>query len=136
MRMVFQFAIDKGLIQNNPMMRINDPHLESILTLDKAKKNAVRAAFGKYGFRKRHLKELSQKLYAILQKHQEFENREGIRKNSITVREVYEQWYRNTQDGVLAENTSASAFHSIQELNTIPLRRPLVYDCMTFLQER
>ena len=138
MRMVFQFAIDKGLIQNNPMMKINDPHLEPILILNKAQKNAVRAAFGKYGFRKRYLKELSHKLYTILQKHQEFENRDGIRKNNITVREVYEQWYRNTQEVVLAKNTSSSAFHSMDiyvlpNIGDIAIQKVSLSDLQTLL---
>ena len=66
MRMVFQYAIDNSLIQNNPMMKINDPHLEPILELRREQKNAVRAAFNRYGFRKTHLKDLSHELYVIL----------------------------------------------------------------------
>ena len=114
MRMVFQYAIDNSLIQNNPMMKINDPHLEPILELRREQKNAVRAAFNRYGFRKTHLKDLSHELYVILHVDEDFDNREGLRKNVITFREVYEAWHRNTQDGVLSEATAKASFHSIE----------------------
>ena len=113
MRMVFQYAIDNSLIQNNPMMKINDPRLKPILELTREQKNAVRAAFSKYGFRKTHLKDLSHELYGILHVDEAFDNREGLRKNNITFREVYEAWLRNTQDGVLSEATALSSFHSM-----------------------
>ena len=88
MRMVFQYAIDKGLIQTNPMMKINDPHLEPILELNREQKNAVRAAFNAYGFRRTKLKELSHELYRILHVDEDYENRDGIRKNRITFRDM------------------------------------------------
>ena len=114
MRMVFQYAIDNSLIQNNPMTKINDPHLEPILQLVREQKNAVRAAFNRYGFRKTHLKDLSHELYDILHVDEEFDNREGLRKNGITFCEVYEAWHRNTQDGVLSEATAKASFHSME----------------------
>lgn len=113
MRMVFDYAIEKGLIQNNPMLRIDDAHLEPILVLSRNQKNSVRAAFARYGFRKTRLKELSHELYGILHVEKEFHNREGIRKNDIIFRTVFEQWHRNTQDGVLSEATALSSFHSM-----------------------
>ncbi len=113
MRMVFQDAIEKGLIATNPMLNINDPRLEPILVLDKKKKNAVRTAFNKYGFRKRNLKELASELYRILHTREEFHNREGIRKNNIKFREVYDGWHRNTQDRVLSDATALSSYHSM-----------------------
>lgn len=63
MRMIFQYAIDHGLLTTNPLLNIDDPHLEPILVLSREKKNAVRAAFGKYGFRKHRPRELSRALY-------------------------------------------------------------------------
>ena len=119
MRMVFQYAIDHGLITTNPLLNIDDPHLESILVLSREKKNAVRAAFGKYGFRKHRLRELSRTLYKILHSEEEYHNRSGLRKNDITFFEVYQQWHRNTQDGVLSKATADASFHSM-EIYTIP----------------
>lgn len=113
MRMVFQYAIDKGLISTNPLLNIDDPHLKPILELDRIKKNAVRAAFAKYGFRKRKLKELSHELYGILNVEKDYHNRDGIRKNSITFYEVYQQWHKNTQEGVLSKATADASFHSM-----------------------
>ena len=45
---------------------------------------------------------------------EDFDNREGLRKNVITFREVYEAWHRNTQDGVLSEATAKASFHSME----------------------
>lgn len=119
MRMVFQHAIDKGLITTNPLLNIDDPHLEPILELRKGKKNAVRAAFGKYGFRKPRLRELSRELYKILNSEEDYRNRDGIRKNDITFLEIYQQWHRNTQDSVLSKATADASFHSM-DIYAIP----------------
>ena len=113
MRMVFGYAEDLGLIQSNPMMNLNDPHLQPILELSKKQKNEVRAAFNQYGFRKTRLKELSKALYKALHVEEEFFNREGIRSNNITFSEVYEQLHRNTQDRILSDTTAKSSFHSM-----------------------
>ena len=119
MRMVFQYAINNGLITTNPLLNIDDPHLEPIMELARDKKNAVRAAFSKYGFRKTKLKELSRKLYKILNTEKDYRNRDGIRKNNITFFEVYQQWHRNTQNGVLSKATADASFHSM-DIYTIP----------------
>ena len=119
MRLVFQHAIDKGLITTNPLLNIDDPHLEPILELRKGKKNAVRAAFGKYGFRKPRLRELSRELYKILNSEEDYRNRDGIRKNDITFLEIYQQWHRNTQDSVLSKATADASFHSM-DIYAIP----------------
>lgn len=111
MRMVFQYAIDNGLISMNPLFNIDDPHLEPILELDKNKRYAVRAAFGKYGFRKTKLKERSKELYAILHEEEDCEN--GIGRREITVSEVFSEWFANTQEGVLSEATAGSSYHAM-----------------------
>lgn len=115
MRMVFDFAIEKGLITTSPLDRINDPHLDPILLLDKDEKNDVRSAFNQYGFRKNRLKELSRELFTILldDEDENYSNAEGIRKSGITFREVYEEWHRSTQDGILSEATASASFHSM-----------------------
>lgn len=59
MRMVFDYAMESHLVSSNPMLKINDPHLQPIIPLEREKNNAVRAAFSRYGFRKNRLKELS-----------------------------------------------------------------------------
>ena len=111
MRMVFQYAIDNGLISTNPLLNIDDPHLEPILELDKNQRNAVRAAFGKYGFRKTKLKDLAKELYAILHEEENCEN--GVGRREITVSEVFSEWFSNTQEGVLAEATAGSSYHAM-----------------------
>jgi hypothetical protein len=113
MRMVFDFATKRGLIVSNPLFKVNDPHLDPIIELDRSEKNAVRHAFNRYGFRKNHLKELSRELFIILHKNEEYRNAFNIRKNPITVNQVYEQWYRNTQEEILSKATSKSSYHSM-----------------------
>ena len=113
MRMVFGFAEELNLIQVSPMLKVNDPHLQPILDLSREQKNKVRLIFSQFGFRKTRLKELSKSLYTVLHVEEEFWNREGIKNNGITFREVYEQWHRNTQDRILADATSKSSFHSM-----------------------
>ena len=113
LRMVFQYAIDKGLIITNPLMNIDDPHLRPMLEMDRNRKNAVRAVFNKYGFRKTKLKELSQALYAILHEEELYENRNGIRKQEITFREVFQRWFANTQEGVLSEQTAITSYNAM-----------------------
>lgn len=113
MCMVFEYAQTRQRISSNPMLKINDPHLRPIITLDMEKMNAVRAAFSRYGFSKNRLKELSHELFNILSTEEEYQNRRGIPKSTITFAEVYEKWFAFTQDGVLSENTSKSSFHSM-----------------------
>lgn len=113
MRMVFGYAEELNLIQVSPMLKVNDPHLQPILDLSREQKNKVRLIFSQFGFRKTRLKELSKSLYTVLHVEEEFWNREGIKDNGITFREVYEQWHRNTQDRILADATSKSSFHSM-----------------------
>lgn len=119
MRMVFQYAIDKGIIIANPLLNINDPRLKPIIELDRNKKNAVRAAFSRYGFRKTKLKELSKELYGILNAKDEYVGRTGASKTNITFYEVFQQWHRNTQAGILSAATAESSFHSM-DVYTIP----------------
>ena len=113
MRMVFGYAEELNLIQVSPMLKVNDPHLQPILDLSREQKNKVRLIFSQFGFRKTRLKELSKSLYTVLHVEEGFWNREGIKNNGITFREVYEQWHRNTQDRILADATSKSSFHSM-----------------------
>lgn len=113
MRMVFDYAMERHLVSSNPMLKINDPHLQSIIPLEREKKNAVRAAFSRYGFRKNRLKELSHELFNILSLDEEYQNRTGIPKSTISFAAVYEKWFEFTQDGVLSENTSKSSFNSM-----------------------
>lgn len=101
------------------MMRINDPHLKPIIPLDREKKNAVRAAFSRYGFRKNRPKELSHELFMILSLEDEYQNRVGIPKSTITFGTIYEKWFLFTQDGVLSENTSKLSFH-IMDIFMLP----------------
>lgn len=138
MRMVFQYAMDKTLISANPLMKINDPHLEPLLELDRGQKNAVRVAFGKFGFRKTKLRQLSKELYGVLHTEVAYNNRDGIRANDITFRTVFEQWHLNTQDGVLAEATSKSSFHSMDvyllpNIGDKPIQKISVTDLRTVL---
>ena len=121
MRMVFEFAIEKGLIASSPLERINDPHLTPILLLDRDDKNAVRAAFNQYGFRKNRLKELSRALFTILLDDEDegYSNSQAVRKNNISFQQVFEEWHRNTQDGILSEATASASFHSM-DVYTLP----------------
>ena len=133
MRMVFKFAISNNIIKDNPMLKINDPHLTPILNLTREQKNAVRYAFNKNGFRRDRLKFLAKDLFRILhpgaekiEANEENEaneanyvnrhnrhNRRNLRRNRITFREVYEQWHENTQDGIMSEETALASFRSM-----------------------
>ena len=62
---------------------------------------------------------MSRELYKILNAEKDYRNRDGIRKNNITFFEVYRQWHRNTQDGVLSKATADASFHSM-DIYTIP----------------
>ncbi len=112
MRMVFQYAVDSGLITESPLNKANDPCLEPIVGLTREQKNKVRYAFGKYGFRKSRLRDLSKELFFILAEEEDFHN--GTSEINQTFREVYQQWFANTQEGVLADNTSKSIRHSME----------------------
>jgi len=112
MRMVFQYAVDSGLITESPLTKANDPCLEPIVGLTREQKNKVRYAFGKYGFRKNRLRDLSKELFFILAEEEDFQN--GTSEINQTFREVYQQWFANTQEGVLADNTSKSIRHSME----------------------
>ena len=112
MRMVFQYAVDSGLITESPLTKVNDPCFEPILSLTREQKNRARYAFGKYGFRKNRLRDLSKELFSILVEDESFKN--GTSKTNQSFQEVYQQWFSNTQEGVLADNTSKSIRHSME----------------------
>ena len=80
--------------------------------LTRVQKNKVRYAFGKYGFRKNRLRDLSKELFSILVEGEDFQN--GTSETTQTFREVYQQWFTNTQEGILADNTSKSIRHSME----------------------
>ena len=136
MRMVFQYAIDNDLIVTNPLMNIDDPRLEPILELDRDKRNAVRAAFSKYGFRKTKLKELSKELYAILHEENDQDYRNGGSRREIAFSEVFSEWFTHTQEGVLADATAASSLHAMSiyvlpNLGDKPIRQVSLSDIRT-----
>ena len=114
MRMIFQYADNLGIVVENPLMTINDPHLEPILDLDSVQKNKVREAFRKYGFRKHKVRELSRALFDAFSldrmnsEANAYINREGIRRNDITFYDVFRNWHTYTQDGVKSLNTARS----------------------------
>lgn len=119
MRMVFAYAMDKGLIFTSPLAKINDPHLKPILVLSKTERTSVRYVVGKYGYRKNQRRILAKELFKILCKDEDYNNNRGIRKNDITFYEVYLKWQANTQNGVLSDNTAKSSFHSM-DIYAIP----------------
>lgn len=136
MRMVFQYAIDEGLIVTNPLMNIDDPHLEPILELDRDKRNAVRAAFSKYGFRKTKLKDLSVELYAILHEENDQDYINGCSRREIAFSAVFSEWFTHTQEGVLAEATAASSIHAMSiyvmpNIGDKPIRQVSLSDIRT-----
>ena len=114
MRMVFDYALEMNLIRTDPMLKISDPHLKPCIELDREKKNAVRAVFNKYGIRSSRSVRLSQELFRIMSTNDEYQNRSGIPKDTITFGEVYERWFAYTREGVLAANTARSAASSMR----------------------
>lgn len=65
------------------MLKIHDPYLEQTIKLDEDKKNAVRVAFKRYGFRRNRLKELSKELYGILHVKETFQNRQEYGRTTL-----------------------------------------------------
>lgn len=112
MRMVFQYALDIDLITESPLTKVNDPYLKPIVNLTREQKNKVRYAFGKYGFRKNRLRYLSKELFSILVEDEEVQN--GASENNQSFRQICQKWFTNTQEGILADNTSKSVRYSME----------------------
>ena len=116
LRMVFEYAIEKGLIQSNPILKIDDPKCKPIVSLDRKMKKEVRAAFKQYGFRKDHLVDLARELYTILhveerKEEEKHPNNEGKSEdagfsNPITFEDVFQSWHTYTREGVVSDGTA------------------------------
>ena len=100
MKMVFDDALSKKIIQESPMDRLNEPKSSPVVQLNQNQKNAVRNAFMRYGFRKERKKELVSTIFFAL-KGNAFSQGEGK-----TFAEVYFEWFENTQNGVLSKQTA------------------------------
>lgn len=106
MRMIFNYAIEQGLIQTNPMLLINDPHLKPILELSREQKNAVRTAFSKY---RNDFKELIKALYKALRPEQRSSSGHGP-----LLKDIYEEWFQNTQDVILAQGSATISLRNME----------------------